>query len=106
MAISDTCAVTVKWALEGNVTVTGGPRVGSTLTAQLNSFVQDAKRSIDIQWWRKGKDDAEFTALADATEQDYTVEAVAANVGTQYKVVITGKGLYEGTSDSEPITMT
>ncbi len=104
--VSDTCAVTVKWALEGNVTVTGGPRVGSTLTAQLNSFVQDAKRSIDIQWWRKGKDDAEFTALADATEQDYTVEAVAANVGTQYKVVITGKGLYEGTSDSEPITMT
>ncbi len=104
--VSDSCEVTVKWELEGNVTVSGGPKVGATLSADLNSFVQDAKKSIEIQWWRKGKNDPDFTAISGATEKEYAVTEAAANVGAQYKVVITGKGLYEGSSESLPITMT
>ena len=104
--VSASCEVTVKWKLEGNVTVSGGPRIGATLSADLHSFVQDAKKSIDIQWWRKGKTDTDFTAISGATEKEYTVAEAAANVDAQYKVVITGKGLYEGSSESLPITMT
>ncbi len=104
--LSATCDVTVKWALAGKVSVSGGPRVGSTLTGALNQLDQGAKGHVDIQWWRKGDGEAAFAEIPGATEKDYTVAADAANVGAQYKVAVTGKDLYEGTSESDPVTMT
>ena len=104
--LSDTCTVTVKWELAGKVSVSGGPRIGSTLTGALNQLDQGAKGHVDIQWWRKGDGETAFAAIPGAVEKEYTVAADAANVGAAYKVVVTGKDLYEGTSESDPITMT
>ena len=104
--VSDSCEVTVKWTLVGDVVATGGPQVGSTLSGAFNQLNQDAKNNVDIQWWRKGKNDAAFTEIDGATEKDYTVAADAVNVGATYRMVVTAKGLYEGTKTSNEITMT
>ena len=104
--LSASCEVTVKWKLAGKVSVSGGPKVGAKLTGALNQLDVGAKDHVDIQWWRKGKDETEFTAISGATAKEYTVAETAANVGAEYKVVVTGTGLYDGDSESDPITMT
>lgn len=100
--ISATCQITVKQKLMGSVTVSGAnegvAKYGATLTADLNTFAQEAKDHLDIQWYR-GEN-----AIPGATEQDYVVQA--ADIGETLKVVITGKDPYEGTSTSRTLSVT
>ena len=97
-----TCEITVKQKLMGSVTVSGAnegvAQYGATLTADLNTFTQEAKEHLSIQWYC-GED-----AISGAVGQDYVVKAE--DIGKTLKVVITGTDLYEGTSTSRTLSVT
>ena len=89
---TDSCTITVKQRIDGQVTVSGESRFDSVLTANVSDITEAAKNSLTYQWYRGAVDDNDENLIA--TGETYT--PVAADIGSVLVLKVTANDPYEG----------
>lgn len=73
-----------------NISLTGETKVGETLTVN----VEPSDATVDIEWFRADSKEGPWNEIEGTTDNNYTL--IDDDINKFIKVVVTGKGSYEG----------